>query len=131
MGTAVDMVASCRAPPTVSFSEEPGDTASPTLRRGAGRIHTCPALLCPVTNRLGREAIVHTTIIGQERAGKLAKHELGRIRTAAHHAARVYPGPVGELLARELHAHADFRYQFGTDGLIARLAAEILATRPE
>jgi len=41
---------------------------------------------------------------------------------AAHHARRAYPGAVGELLARELTAHAEFGYRFTGDGLLTRLA---------
>jgi hypothetical protein len=33
-----------------------------------------------------------------------------RIRNAAHRAPKVYPGPVGELLRRELDAYADFHF---------------------
>ncbi len=60
--------------------------------------------------------------------GKLEQHELGRIRAAAVHATKVHPGPTGEVLARELRAHADFGYRFSSDTLIARLIAEILGT---
>ena len=34
----------------------------------------------------------------------------GRIRSAARHAPKAYPGPVGELLARELNAWADLPF---------------------
>ena len=33
-----------------------------------------------------------------------------RIRNAARHAPKAYPGPVGELLARELDAWADLSF---------------------
>jgi hypothetical protein len=39
----------------------------------------------------------------------------------------VHPGPVGELLARELQAYAEFGHRFGTDAVLERLAAEVLA----
>ncbi len=58
--------------------------------------------------------------------GRLALHEQGRIRAAAQQAMRSYPGPIGELVARELRAHADFGYRFASDSLLPRLAAEIL-----
>lgn len=57
----------------------------------------------------------------------LAFHESSHYRAAAHHARRVYPGPVGELISRELTAFAEFGYRFTNDSLISRLAAEILA----
>jgi hypothetical protein len=56
-----------------------------------------------------------------------AAHELNQLRAAARHAMRVFPGPVGELLARELDAHADFGYRFGGSGLLQGVAREVLA----
>jgi hypothetical protein len=59
-------------------------------------------------------------------------HERSRMRAAALHARRLYPGGLGELVYRELVAYADFGYRFTTDALIPRLAAEILtAVVPE
>jgi hypothetical protein len=66
-------------------------------------------------------------IIGDP-SGRLPLHEASRFRAAAHHAKRAYPGAIGELLARELTAHAEFGYRFATDGLLTRLAAEVLST---
>ena len=60
-------------------------------------------------------------------ATTLPLHERSRMRAAALHARRLYPGPLGELVYRELTAYADFGYQFAADALIPRLAAEILA----
>jgi hypothetical protein len=57
----------------------------------------------------------------------LAAHERSRVRAAALHARRVYPGGLGELAYRELVAYADFGYRFAADSLIPRLVAEILA----
>jgi hypothetical protein len=53
-------------------------------------------------------------------------HERSRMRAAALHARRLYPGGLGELVYRELCAYADFGYRFAEDALIPRLAAEIL-----
>ena len=60
-------------------------------------------------------------------ATPLAFHERSRVRAAALHARRLYPGRVGDLVHRELCAYADFGYRFSNDALIPRLAAEILA----
>jgi len=60
-------------------------------------------------------------------ATALAHHERSRIRTAALHARRLYPGALGELVHRELTAYADFGYRFAGDALIPRLATEVLA----
>lgn len=59
---------------------------------------------------------------------KLTLHEKSRYRAAAYHARRIYPGPLGELVHREFSAYAEFGYRMAIDGLIPRLAAEILAT---
>ena len=59
-------------------------------------------------------------------SGRLPLHEASRLRAAAHHAKRSYPGAIGELLERELIAHAEFGYRFTADGLLTRLAAEVL-----
>ena len=61
-------------------------------------------------------------------ATTLPLHDRSRMRTAALHARRLYPGGLGELVYRELVAYADFGYRFTTDALIPRLAAEILAS---
>lgn len=53
-------------------------------------------------------------------------HEAMRLRAAAHHARRVYPGALGELVARELREQADFGRELAGDGLAARLASEVL-----
>lgn len=62
-------------------------------------------------------------------AEALQAHERAMMRAAAHHARRVHPGAVGELVHRELIAFADFGFRFAADALIHRLAAEILAMR--
>ena len=59
-----------------------------------------------------------------------APHPAGaeQIRTllrAASTARRRYPGPVGELLHRELMAWHSFGSRFGQDGLILRLVDEL------
>ena len=58
-------------------------------------------------------------------------HERSRVRAAAHQARRAYPGPLGELVHRELSAYAEFGFRFTADALIPRLVTEILATRVE
>ncbi|QJY47104.1 hypothetical protein [Pseudonocardia broussonetiae] len=49
-----------------------------------------------------------------------------RCLAAAHRARRTYPGPLGELVARELTSYAEFGHRFG-DGLIPRLVAAVLS----
>jgi hypothetical protein len=60
-------------------------------------------------------------------ATALALHEKSRLRAAAHHARRALPGPVGDLIHRELLAHAEFGYRMWGDALIPRLAADVLS----
>jgi hypothetical protein len=38
-----------------------------------------------------------------------------------------YPGPVGELLQREIWAYRDFGHRFGRTGMIPRIVDELLA----
>lgn len=59
---------------------------------------------------------------------ELMLHEKSRYRAAAEHARRIYPGPLGELVHRELTAYAEFGYRMAGDGLIPRLTADVLAT---
>lgn len=61
-------------------------------------------------------------------AEPLRRHERSRLWAAAAHARRVYPGPLGELVARELNAFAEFGFRFTADALIPRLATQVLAT---
>jgi len=49
-----------------------------------------------------------------------------RIRAAAFSATQVYPGPVGELLARELLGWEEFGYRFGGSSLINALIDHIM-----
>jgi hypothetical protein len=60
-------------------------------------------------------------------ADTLGARDIMRYRTAALRARRAYPGPIGELMSRELNAYADFGHRFSSDALIPRLAEEILA----
>ncbi|GAA4700554.1 hypothetical protein GCM10023215_44180 [Pseudonocardia yuanmonensis] len=60
-------------------------------------------------------------------APELPPHDRSRFRAAAHHARRLYPGCVGELLHRELLAYAEFGHRFDREALMPRLAGEILA----
>ena len=49
-----------------------------------------------------------------------------RIRAAAFRVTRLYPGPVGELLSRELLTWEEFGYRLGGSGLILRLVDHVL-----
>lgn len=49
-----------------------------------------------------------------------------RLRAAAFRATRLYPGPVGELLSRELLTWEEFGYRLGGEQLIMRLVDYVL-----
>jgi hypothetical protein len=54
-------------------------------------------------------------------------HDKMQLRAAAFRATRIYPGPVGELLSRELLSWEEFGYRLGGDQLIMRLVNHLLA----
>ena len=56
----------------------------------------------------------------------LAAHERSR-RAPPPRARAPLPGPLGDLVHRELLAYAEFGYRMTSDALIPRLAADILA----
>jgi hypothetical protein len=58
---------------------------------------------------------------------RMDRHEISRLRAAAEHARRALPGPLGELVARELLAHAELGYRGAVDALLPRLACQVLA----
>lgn len=57
-------------------------------------------------------------------------HDRLALRTAAQRARRAYPGPVGELIARELLAWDEFGWVLGTDALTTRLVQHVMALPP-
>jgi hypothetical protein len=57
--------------------------------------------------------------------------ESSRVRAAAHHVKKVYPGAVGTLLSRELYAYAEFGWRFPGDGLTEQVVREVLAPPSE
>lgn len=73
---------------------------------------TLPLPTAPVTRPTARP-----DLLGPE--GRL------RLRAAAARAGQLYPGPVGELIARELDIWAELGYRIGP-GLAARLADHVL-----
>ena len=53
-------------------------------------------------------------------------HEKMRLRAAAFRATRLYPGPVGELVSRELLTWEEFGYRLGGGQLVMRLVDQVL-----
>ena len=53
-------------------------------------------------------------------------HEKMRLRAAAFRVTRLYPGPVGELLSRELLTWEEFGYRLGGGPLMMRLVDHVL-----
>lgn len=54
-----------------------------------------------------------------------------RLQAAANQAKRLYPGPAGEMIARELVAYAEFGFRVGPGSLVGRLVEELLAIPSE
>jgi hypothetical protein len=52
----------------------------------------------------------------------------GRLDAAARWAPMAFPGPVGELIAREIDAYLSFGLRFGGGGFIASVAEQVLTT---
>lgn len=61
---------------------------------------------------------------------ELAAHDKLRARTAAHHARTRYPGPVGDLLAREISAYVDFGYRTDEASVVPRLVDDLMRPQP-
>ena len=76
--------------------------------------------------RVGASVVPDPAYAAPER---LTHPERMRIRAAAFQAPRRYPGPVGEVLAKELRDWEDFGYRFGGRALIIRLVDEIMKPR--
>jgi hypothetical protein len=55
-------------------------------------------------------------------------HEKMRLHTAAFRVTRLYPGPVGEVLSRELLTWEEFGYRLGGGQLVMRLVDHVLKT---
>ena len=53
-------------------------------------------------------------------------HERMRLRAAAFRATTLYPGPVGELVSRELLSWEEFGYRLGSDKLVMQLVDHVL-----
>ena len=53
-------------------------------------------------------------------------HEKMRLRAAAFRVTRLYQGPVGELLSRELLTWEEFGYRLGGSQLVMRLVDHVL-----
>lgn len=59
-------------------------------------------------------------------SGPMDHHEKMHIRAAAFHAKKVYPGPVGDLISRELLSWEDFGYRFGPASGVMVLVEHVL-----
>jgi hypothetical protein len=58
---------------------------------------------------------------------RMDHHEKMRMRTAAHHATQVFPGPAGELVQKELLAWEMFGWRLGPgqNALVPRLVEQV------
>jgi|1185.fasta_scaffold332560_3 hypothetical protein len=62
---------------------------------------------------------------------KMDATERSKISAAAHRAKRLFPGPVGELLYREIDVYAQFGWRMDQSGLMPRLVDHIMAALEE
>jgi len=58
---------------------------------------------------------------------RMEQQERMQLRAAAFRATRVYPGPVGELVSKDLLDWENYGWRIGGHGLIARLVAAVMA----
>jgi len=56
----------------------------------------------------------------------MTHHEKKRIREAAFYATKLYPGPVGELIFRELLTWEDFGYRLGGKQPVMQLVDHVM-----
>lgn len=61
----------------------------------------------------------------------MTHEERARIRLAAFKVIKLYPGPVGELLSRELLTWEEFGYRLGNGRLIQRLVEHVFELMQE
>lgn len=60
------------------------------------------------------------------RPPRLAPHEASRLRAAQVRAKRLYPGPVGELVAGEIAAWHEFGFRLDQHGIAGRLIDHLM-----
>ena len=66
---------------------------------------------------------------GPESPHEVMSHrERMRLRAAALHATRAFPGPIGELVARELEAWEEFGFRLGSHATIRQVVEAVLET---
>lgn len=61
-------------------------------------------------------------------AAPWAAHDGTRVRGAAYRATRLYPGAVGEQLAREIRAAEEIGKALGPSSLMARVVHQVMTT---
>ncbi len=61
-----------------------------------------------------------------DRPACLDHHEKQNLRNAAYRATVVYPGPVGELISREIMAWEDFGFRLSHDNTIMNVVRHVL-----
>jgi hypothetical protein len=65
-------------------------------------------------------------ILAQTPPEPSAPHERNRARAAARRARQLWPGPVGELVEREIEAWTEFGWRTEHTGLIPRLVDQVM-----
>jgi hypothetical protein len=57
---------------------------------------------------------------------RMSREDKMRLRAAAFRVTRLYPGPIGALVAREILAWEEFGFKLGSDSIIAAAVDQIL-----
>ena len=73
-----------------------------------------------------REPLPDTPPVPSTRPEPMGHHEKMRLRSAAFQATRLYPGPVGDLISRELLSWEDFGYRLGAGRPVMELVDHIM-----
>lgn len=75
-----------------------------------------------------RPTIVHpsSTVAATDPPPRLEHHETSRLRAAAHRGKKLYPGPVGLLIERELMGYEEFGFRFDRGGQTAALVHHLM-----
>lgn len=64
--------------------------------------------------------------VADKRAWVMEPHEKLRIRSAAFRATRLYPGPVGALISRELLSFEEMGLRLARDGVVMGVVEHVL-----
>lgn len=71
--------------------------------------------------------VQYSTTVPTDAPARMESDERMQMRAAAFRATRAFPGPVGELVSRELLDWEQFGNRLGGRGMVMRLVAAVMA----